>query len=354
MKILYVIDSLNNGGAERQLALLVKYLPPECERRVFSLGDGQFANIIRSFGIPVDICERKSRFDPRPAFALWHLLIEWKPDVVHSWGWMSSVAAGFSCNVLGIPFIDGTIRTGGLLLRRALGRLFGMLWARRVIANSQAGLNAWKVSPKKGRVVYNGFDPERLTLCDATCEKPESPFIVIMVGRMHPEKDYETFIDAIRLIAKNEVNCRFIALGQGDLREALLKQAGSLVESGILIFPEPTLEVLPYVKKAHVGVLMTAKGIHEGISNAIMEYMACGLPVICSEGGGNSELVVNNETGYLIPVRDTNALVDRLLHLRNCPQVAERLGKAGRQRLLDNFSVGKMVQAILQIYAELR
>jgi glycosyltransferase involved in cell wall biosynthesis len=174
-----------------------------------------------------------------------------------------------------------------------------------------------------------------------------------MVGRMQSEKDYGTYFDAIRLIAKNESNCRFIALGQGDQRESLLKQAGSLVESGVLIFPEPSLEVLPYLKKAHVGVLMTAKGIHEGISNAIMEYMACGLAVICSEGGGNSELVLNNETGYLIPVGDAVALADRLLHLRNDPQALERLGQAGRQRLLDNFSVGKMVQATLQIYEEI-
>ncbi len=353
-KVLLLADGLSNGGAERQLALLAKYLPQEWDRRVFSLGDGSFAQVIRSNGIQVDICERKTRFDPRPAFALWRLLVEWKPHVVHSWGWMSSVAAGFLCKVLGIHFIDGTIRMGDLPPRRALVQRLGMIWAKQVIANSQAGLMAWKISPEKGRVVYNGFDPERLALYDSLSEKTDTLFTVIMVGRMQPEKDYETFIGAIRLITKKDANWRFIALGSGILRKSLLKQANDLVKSGMLIFPEPTLEVLPYVKKANVGVLMTAQGIHEeGISNAIMEYMACGLPVVCSESGGNRELVINEQTGFIIEPNKPDVLAEKLLWLKEHPGIAQAIGQAGRERIKREFTVEKMVANTLAVYGEM-
>lgn len=353
-KVLYLADILTNGGAERQLSLLVKYLPRECDRRVFSLGDGPFANVIRSNGIQVDICERKTWFDPSPSLPLWRLLAEWKPDVVHSWGWMSSVAAGFICKVLGIRFVDGTIRTGALPLRRVLGQRLGMVWARRIIANSQAGLAAWKIDPEKGRVVYNGFDPERLTLCDSLGEKPdETQFTVIMVAQMHPAKDYETFFNAIRLLIKKEDNWRFIGLGLGVLRESLMTQADELVKSGVLIFPEPTLEVLPYVKKANVGVLMTAKGIQEGISNAIMEYMACGLPVVCSEGGGNRELVVNEHTGFIIEPNNPAVLAERLLWLKEHPEIAHAMGQAGKEHIKREFTVEKMVANTLAVYNEM-
>jgi glycosyltransferase involved in cell wall biosynthesis len=354
VKILYVIDTLNNGGAERQLSLLAKYLPAEWDRRVFSLGGGQFANVIRSNGILVDICERKARYDPRPTFILWRLLREWKPDIVHSWGWMSSVAAGFFCNVLGIPFIDGTIRMGDMPARRALSQRLGMIGAKRIIANSKAGLTAWKISSKRGRVVYNGFDPERSLLCDSINEESVSFFTVIMVAQMHPAKDYKTFFDAIRLITKKEVGWKFIALGLGVFRESLLKQAADLVNSGVLIFPEPTLEVLPYVKKANVGVLMTKKGVHkEGISNAIMEYMACGLPVVCSESGGNRELVIDEKTGFIIEPNSPDVLVEKLMWLKRHSGIAHAMGQAGKERIKLEFTVEKMVANTLAVYSEM-
>jgi hypothetical protein len=96
-KLLIVTDSLIIGGAERQLMLLAKYVPSEWDRRVLSLEGGPFAQAILSSGIQVDIYERKVQFDPRPAFDLRRLTANWRPDVVHSCGWMSCFAAIHIC-----------------------------------------------------------------------------------------------------------------------------------------------------------------------------------------------------------------------------------------------------------------
>jgi glycosyltransferase involved in cell wall biosynthesis len=80
--------------------------------------------------------------------------------------------------------------------------------------------------------------------------------------------------------------------------------------------------------------------------------MAAGLPVVCGDGGGNPEVVLNDVTGYIIPQGDVDALIDRLRHLRHHPDARERMGAAGRERILTEFSVETMVERMLAVYAE--
>lgn len=349
-KILFVTDGLANGGAERQLTLLVKYLPSEWECRVWSLGDGPFAALIRGYGVDVSVSARSWTWNVRPAFDLWGIIAAWKPCVVHSWGWMSSVAAGISCKMRGVRLIDGTIRMGVKPPRRQLLQRLGITFADRVVANSQAGLAAWGIASARGRVVYNGFDPERLSLCTAP-EKGSPLFTVVMVGRMSPEKDYRTFCNAARILfAQNDLQWRFLAIGNGLDHLRLREENSDLIETGKLAILDGGAEVLPLISQAQVGVLLSPYG--EGCSNAIMEYMACGLPVICNDLGGNRELVVDNETGFILPSLDPQALAQQILHLRSAPVQAHQMGVAGHQRLLRYFSANAMVKGMVQVYEE--
>jgi glycosyltransferase involved in cell wall biosynthesis len=129
--------------------------------------------------------------------------------------------------------------------------------------------------------------------------------------------------------------------------------AQDLVDSGIVQFPEPRLEVIDLLAQSDVGVLMTNPLIWaEGISNSIMEYMACGLPVVCADSGGNREIVLDGQTGFIIPPRDARALADRLIFLYEHPEQAAQMGAAGKHRILTCFSVEKMIEQTLAIYRE--
>ena len=349
-------EALPTGGAERQLALIVKHLPAYWERRVWLMGGGPFADAIAADGHRVDVFPRRSRFDVRPALPLWRTLFEWHPDVVHSWDWMSTLAAAPMCRALRIPIVDATIRNGIVRPKGAYQRRLSQALSRLVVANSMAGLRAWNVGPAKGRVVYNAFDPARLAVVGERARRERAAAVrtVVMTGRMVAHKDFSTLIAAARrLDQKHAGRFRFILLGDGPERMRLMHQAADLRERGVVEFCAPGVEVLPLVAEADIGVLMSSEAQHrEGCSNAIMEYMSCGLPVVCSSGGGNPELVLEGATGTLVPPGDPHALADALSHLADHPDVAQRLGEAGRRRILEDFSVPLLVRAMEQIYWE--
>ena len=353
MRVLYLADCLGNGGLERQLALLATSLPRDWEPRVWAMDGGPFEGYLLDQGIPVLVRRRRARFDPLPAARLWQDLRSWRPDIVHSWGWMPALAAGPACRALRIACIDGMIQSGALEPDFTRLKRLGMASATLVVANTRAGLRAWGIGPAKGRVVYNGFDQARLESLEDGPSADPTQFTVIMTGRMKPVKEFDVVIEAARLLSRAADGWRFVLVGDGPERERLIRQAGDLIQRGVLAFPQPGMEVLGLVRQADVGVLMTdARLAREGLSNSIMEYMALGLPVVCGSGGGNPELVQDGVTGFIIPPGDAGALADRLTTLRDDPARSVAMGALGRERILTDFSVERMVGNMLRVYAE--
>lgn len=355
-KVLLVTDSLGNGGAERQLALLAQSLPPQWDRRVWSWSGGPYGEVLKQHGIQVTVCPRAWRFDVAPGLRLCRDILQWQPDIVHiGFGWMSSVACVIPCRILGVPLIDGRMRTGKVGLRRIHQYKLGLSFATRVVANSEAGLHALGVGPPRGRVIYNGFESQRLEGLDY--RKPDEAngrIIAVMAARMHRHKDYATLIKAAKTLAERDPDrWLFLAIGDGPDREELIREAADLVEQGCLAFPQPSLDVLNHICSADIGVLMTdPRYAAEGCSNALIEYMACGLPCVASRSGGNSELIEDGITGYLVPPRDPQRLASRLRFLADHPPVARRLGCTGRATSLSRFSEDRLSQEVALLYEE--
>jgi glycosyltransferase involved in cell wall biosynthesis len=317
-KLLLVTDSLANGGAERQLAILARYLPQEWDRRVWSWSEGPYGEVLEQQGVEVTVCRRRSRFDVTPGLRLWRDILEWQPDIVHTpFGWMSPVASAIPCRLLGIPLVDGRMRTGSLWRHGTYKNKLGLSFATRVIANSQAGLSALGIGPPRGRVIYNCFESRRLEHLDRRRpDGAEGRTLVVMAARMERSKDYATFIETARTLARDDPD-RWLFLAIGD------------------------------------GVLMTdPRHLAEGCSNALMEYMACGLPCVASESGGNAELIEDGATGYIIPPRDAERLASRLKFLADHPTVAWRLGDAGRARSLSLFCEERFLREMASLYEE--
>jgi glycosyltransferase involved in cell wall biosynthesis len=235
-----------------------------------------------------------------------------------------------------------------------------MRLASVVVANSRAGLAAWGMRPPKGRVVYNAMDPGRLAALvspgrapgSSSPEAPRDRFTAVMTGRMRPDKDFQTVIAAARLLAgaPGPQAWKFVLVGDGPQRDSLELEARDLVESGVVEFADAGLEVLPLVAGADVGVLMTNDDLHaEGCSNSIMEYMACALPVVCCDSGGNRELVADGISGWLVAPGDPYGLAARLEQLR-VSGAAARMGAAGRDILGREFTLARMVDAYADIY----
>lgn len=350
-RVLYLTDSLKNGGAERQLTLLASSLPEGWSSRVVSIGDGPYHEVCVNAGIPLVVSERRFAQDPRPAGTIWREIRNWRPNIVHSWGWMSTLGALVPCRIHGIPLIDGTVRNGDRVGRRTGVQLFLMRRCDAVCANSLAGLRAYGFMPgKRGYVVYNGFDDTRLQTVP-WCPPITDRVSVVMAARMVAEKDFQLLLTAAEILGTAEPDrWRFVLVGDGPMREFLMAEASRLKGCEVE-FVSPGTEVLPIVAGADIGVLLTTAETHaEGCSNTILEYMASGLPVVCTDSGGNREVVREGVTGHLVPPTDTEAVSTVLRRLAD-NQLARRLmGDAARADLRARFSVEQMVSAYAEIY----
>lgn len=353
-RVLYLTDSLANGGAERQLALLASSLPNGWTPRVVALGDGPYREICLNAGIPVVVSERRYPRDPRPAGTIWRVIREWKPSVVHSWGWMSTFGALVPCRILGIPLVDGTIRNGGRVGRRTGVQSFMMRRCDVVVANSLAGLRAFGFEQsERAHVVYNGFDVARLAV---SAPQPTGSGVtsVVMAARMVPQKDFMLMLRVAELLGIEEPGrWRFVLVGEGPMRGKLI-EASAKVRGCIVEFASPGTEVLPILAGADIGLLLTTAGVHaEGCSNTILEYLASGLPVVCTDGGGNREVVRDRVTGLLVPASDAGGVSAALRHLARDEGLRRCMGNAARQDLHGRFSLERMVSAYTGIYSQL-
>lgn len=351
-RVLLVCEGLGNGGAERQMTLLARSLPDDYEVRVFSLGDGAYADVLRGLGLDLVVEPRRTPHDVSPALHLWTEIIQWRPDVVHSWGWMSSAASIVACKLLGVPLVDGTIRRGRPQERWRRVNRFLISCADAVIANSEAGLASHGLLRPRAFVVHNGFEAERVPdECGRAVRAGRATAEVVMAARMTCAKDFETIIDAAATLRDQGSKIRLTLAGNGPDRERLIARCREPIDAGLIRFMDCGLEVMPLLATADIGVLLTDPRYHaEGLSNSIMEYMACGLPVVCTDSGGNREIVLDGRTGLLVPPRDSAAVVDALSLLLREPDTARWFGEAGRERIRTAFSTEAMVERTVAVY----
>ena len=242
-------------------------------------------------------------------------------------------------------------------LRRAIRPL-----VKRYIAVSR-DLEHWlidtvHVPPARVCQIYNGVDSEKF----APRVQPRSGFgppgfcppdgwIIGSVGRMAEVKDHPTLTRAfLRLIALSSAaraRARLVILGDGVTREAclgLLKQAG--VEH-LAWLPGERNDIAQLMAQFDVFALPS---LGEGISNTILEAMACGLPVIATDVGGNSELVDADITGTLVPPAHAEAMAQALLKYFEAEALAQTHGAAGRAMIEARFSMDAMVREYMRVY----
>jgi glycosyltransferase involved in cell wall biosynthesis len=269
---------------------------------------------------------------------------------------MSSAIAAPMCKTLGIKFINGCIRSGSAITRNAIRARVTFLLSDWIIANSYAGLKACEIISPKSKVIYNALDPQRLDLINDKeyVSKKNLPITVVMAARMTAQKNFSMFIDGAREINKIDPgNWKFIAIGDGEDKNDLISKAADLVSSGVMEFPEVIDEVIPQLQQADIGVLLTNNNMHkEGLSNSIMEYMFCGLPVICHDNGGNNELVVSGETGFLLKSNNIHNLVEYLHWLAHHPAEARQMGESGKKRITELCSIRRMVSEYIEVYQD--
>jgi len=353
LRILFCVDSLATGGKERQAAELIKGLTrtPGFECLVVCLDDSDFFLAeLAAAGVKVEFVLRRMRWDPTVFPRLYRIASRYRPDVIHTNGLVSTFYACPVASLLHAPLVNGSIRNafseGGI--RWHLEKWF-LTAADFRVANSCEGLRSRGFEKAAENVViYNGFDFSRLG-SQVASDLPSAGAtagtkVVGMVASFNKYKDYFTFIRTAQIISRRRKDVLFVAVGDGEKLEEHKALADGLET---IRFLGKRRDVEQIIRTFDVGVLAT---FSEGLSNSIMEYMALAKPVVASDSGGTKELVINGETGLLVPPRNPNALADQIEFLLDHPAVATRMGAAGYARLRAEFSIEKMVGETVKLY----
>ena len=360
IRVLHVIDSFQTGGKERQLVELLKGLKSHdgvaCE--VVTMSKRVDFPEIHSLA-PIHVVLRRSRYDPRVISRLLRIVRERKIDIVHSWNSMCSIYAAPVARLAGAKFVNGYVRAAipGLNWRDAdyfRGKLT-VPFSDAVVANSRAGLNAYAVPAGKAVCVYNGFDAARLEGLQSEQQARQSlgidtRYVVGMVASFSIYKDHDTFFAMARRLIAARDDVTIVTVGGGN-NPTLGPELAAAANSGRLKLLGRRTDVEDIVNTFTVGVLTSTVG--EGFSNVVMEYMALGKPVVATDRGGNSELIVEGETGFLIPERDEPALTDRVTRLLDNPELARECGEAGQARVESMFNLDRMTHAYCDLYDRL-
>jgi len=212
--------------------------------------------------------------------------------------------------------------------------------------------------PEKIRKLSYGIDLTKFPY-RARTRAADEPFRIVTTGRLVEKKGIEYVIRALAQIAPKDSRLHYDIIGDGPMRAELQRLASEIGVSKLVQFHgalnSESVRVL--LDQAHAFVLasVTAKdGDQEGTPVSLLEAQAVGLPVISTRHSGIPEIVLDGQSGWLVPERDADALADRLNYLREHPELWESLGKHGRSFVEDHFSAAQCTNALLDIYTELR
>jgi glycosyltransferase involved in cell wall biosynthesis len=353
LRVLLCIDSLGVGGKERQAVELIKGLSEtdEVECCVVCFSNEDFYQHC-SLAVDINFIVRRVRWDFQVFRRLRRLVMGYRPDVIHSNGLVSSFYSLPLARLAGIPFINGSIRNAFARhgCRWTLERYL-LKWSDYRLANSRAGLRSRMFSEEDPRnvVIYNGFDFARVKDVNTVSVGPtldKQTVIIGMVAEFNPYKDYLTYLEAARLLGGSRHDLLFLCVGGGEMLKRCQTAAAGLRNVQFLGERKNVEEI---VETFDIGVLCT---FVEGLSNSIMEYMALGKPVVATDGGGTRELVVDGETGMLVPASDPAALASAIEHLVEHPDLRQRMGTAGQVKIRTQLSLDRMIEQTVALYQQ--
>src|SRR6266566_490366 len=198
--------------------------------------------------------------------------------------------------------------------------------------------------------IYNGLD---LALFERT-DFSSVPQLIVAVGRLIAKKGFADLLRACRLLMDRGKSFRCAIIGEGPLEEELREQIARLDLQDCVELPgtKPQHEIRESLAEATAFVLPSVIDPDGGMDNlptVIMEAMAAGLPVVSTSVGGIPEMVIQNETGFLVPAGDVAALAGAIERLFDEIGLAQRLGEGGFQRAKELFSIQKNVRSLLAL-----
>ncbi len=354
VRVVHLVPNLCIGGMER---LVFDMLRLSDHRRVspqvLCIGErGEFAAEARDLGVMVSSLNAPIGRNLRLSFQLARFFRSAKTEVVHTHGPYAHFYGTVAAKITGTCRVVHTVH----------GFPWPQSWRRRIVNQFAGQLTKYLVTvsqdlsgyakhdlgvrSKKLRVIYNGIDANRFSLGNG---KRNDRAAIIMVSRLSSEKDFPTLLNAADAIRRKKPDFLLRLAGDGPQRGKIERLVHELALERHVELLGNRSDIPELLSNAAAFVLSTHT---EGLSIALLEAMASGLPIVATDVGGNREVVVEGETGFLVPRQSPAMLASRLLWILDHPEESRQLGAAGRRRVEEIFDIRRMVSEYERLYWE--
>jgi glycosyltransferase involved in cell wall biosynthesis len=363
VRIVYMVTRADPvGGAQihvRDLATAVR--AQGHSPTVITSGNGPLVDDLRSRGIPVVLLRHLSApmrplRDLRALREMRAVLADLRPDLLSAHSAKAGILGRLAARSLQVPVVvtvhGWACAPGTPPLQAAMSRTFERLlksFASKVITVSEFdrrfGIESHLVTENQVVTVHNGMPDVGSEL---RADPARSPVRMVMIARFEPQKDHTTLFQALSGLKQEPWHLDLI--GDGPL----LSQAQELGQQLGLIdriqFWGQRMDVATRLAEAQVALLISN---WEGFPRSILEAMRAGLPVVASAVGGTTESVRDGETGFTVARGDVEGLRNRLKRLLSDSELRSRMGRSGRQRYEQHFTLNHTVEKTLAVYREM-
>ena len=372
MRVLQLIDDASLGGGQMHVLLLSKYLHREnIEVAIATESTGWLVAQAQKLNIATHPIAISNKLTWQSFQNIYQLLKTQKFDVIHTHGgtagfWGRLVAACLKNKPKIIHTYHGlhylnTTQTKSLKqkIKTAIFQQIDQLLlgvTDQIICVCQSdyekAIAAKVATPSKTAIVYNGIEidkfsqPIKQETSRKTFDIEPTEFIFGNVGRLHEQKGHKYLLQAF---AKVSDRARLLIIGDGELKDELIKLADDLKISDRIVFLGARSDVYEFLSAIDVFIMPS---LWEGQPIALLEALAMGKPCIVSDVDGISEVITNGMNGYLVKPKDIAGLTQAMNQAIDNPEILQKLAKAGVSTITEKFLAQNMAKAIANIYLE--
>ena len=354
LKILYVdTDRAWRGGQEQLFNLMLGIRERQHHISLAAPSNSPLSSKAQQCGIETYPLEQRSELSPWALFRLWHILRKRNFDIIHLNGPRAILSGGLASKLCGVPLRVSSRRVN-FPLKSPLSRL-KYNWMQESVVTVSISISQTLIDegvrPDLVNVIYEGVD---LNWLDSQEPPPLASLnhglLVGTVAHLSPEKGHHTLVEAAAQVVSRVPDVHFILVGRGELMSGLKEKIQELGIQRHVTFTGFRSDSEALMKRFDVFCLPS---LSEGLSSAILVAMARRLPVIATHVGGIPELVIDGKTGILVPPNDANHLGDALCKVLESCELRQRMGRAGRQRVEENFTLDRKLDKTEKLYGKL-
>ncbi len=350
------------GGAERLLVKLAQNISRESyDIKIVCLHrKGVWVQELDKIGIEVVSMNKKEGFDPGILFRLTSYIKHEKPDIVNTHLWTADLWGRLASLLAGVKHIIVTEQNVDIWKRwyhKAIDR-FLFKWTEYVICVSDQVVKFYNeelgVSLEKIRMIPNAID---ISLFDARLAGDnlreifglgDSDFLFVCAARLHPQKSHHTLIEAAKiLISKGHKEFHVLLVGEGQLRGELEKLVTVKGITKHVHFLGIRQDIPNIFSQSDAFVLSST---YEGLPLAVLEAMAASLPVVATDVGGVSQIIINEKNGLLVSPGDPDALAEAMLKVMNDREASMRMGGVGRSIIEKDYDIKTITKKTVELF----